>query len=176
VRSLSKTTRPPRRSMKRGVVCAPRTPKTQNNFILVRTGGYWYWRGVGIGRGSLSRSGTDRRLARRVRSHDNSCRRRSLCLWKSRLLEVYASAAGGCFDLIRSRSVASGETPPRFIEIVARAREGEVASADHACTRVGQNLGSASANVITGLGVSRVLISGQSCTAGCLSGSRSRRR
>ncbi len=136
-----------------------RTPKTQNNFILVRAG-----TGIGVGLvlgGEVYRgSGTDRGLLGEfghmtILAGGDPCACGNRGCW-----EVYASAAGAASIYSGAEAFASGETPPRFIEIVARAREGELL-AQTTLSRVGQNLGIGISNVITGLGVSRVVISGR---------------
>jgi len=53
-----------------------------------------------------------------------------------------------------------GEKPPRFVEIVARAENGEL-RVRATLERIGEYLGIGISNVIGGLGVSRVIVSGR---------------
>ncbi|HMJ26553.1 MAG TPA: ROK family protein [Pyrinomonadaceae bacterium] len=135
-----------------------RTPKEQNNFILVRAG-----TGIGVGLvlgGEVYRgTGSDRGLLGEF-GHMTIVAGGDPCVCGNRgCWEVYASAAGaGSLYLSSGPSVA--ETPPPFVEIVARARDGEL-RAQTTLARVGENLGIGISNVITGLGVSRVVISGR---------------
>jgi glucokinase len=135
-----------------------RTPKEQNNFILVRAG-----TGIGVGLvlgGEVYRgTGTDRGLLGEF-GHMTIVAGGHLCACGNRgCWEVYASAAGAA-SLYSSAGTSADETPPRFIEIVARARDGEL-RAQTTLARLGANLGIGISNVITGLGVSRVVISGR---------------
>jgi len=136
-----------------------RTPKEENNFILVRAG-----TGIGVGLvlgGEVYRgTGTDRGLLGEF-GHMTIVAGGHLCACGNRgCWEVYASAAGAALLYLGAGASATGQTPPRFIEIVARARAGEM-RAQNTLERVGENLGIGISNVITGLGVSRVVISGR---------------
>ncbi|HYR75696.1 MAG TPA: ROK family protein [Pyrinomonadaceae bacterium] len=136
-----------------------RTPGTQDNFILVRAG-----TGIGVGLvlgGEVYRgSGTDRGLLGEF-GHMTIVAGGDPCACGNRgCWEVYASAAGAASIYLGSGASARGRTPPRFIEIVARAGEGEL-RAQTTLARIGENLGIGISNVITGLGVSRVVISGR---------------
>jgi glucokinase len=135
-----------------------RTPKEQNNFILVRAG-----TGIGVGLvlgGEVYRgTGSDRGLLGEF-GHMTIVAGGDPCVCGNRgCWEVYASAAGAG-SLYLNAGSSAGETEPRFVEIVARARDGE-SRAQTTLARVGANLGIGISNVITGLGVSRVVISGR---------------
>jgi predicted NBD/HSP70 family sugar kinase/ribosomal protein S25 len=74
--------------------------------------------------------------------------------------ERYASAASASSLYVGDRVQFGGQTPPRYVEIVARAEAGEL-RARRTLERVGEYLGIGIANVITGLGVPRVILSGR---------------
>ncbi|HWS90069.1 MAG TPA: ROK family transcriptional regulator [Pyrinomonadaceae bacterium] len=74
--------------------------------------------------------------------------------------ERYASAPAAAALYVGERMQMGGQTPPRFVEIVARAEGGEL-RAQRTLERVGEYLGIGIANVIMGLGVSRVIVSGR---------------
>jgi len=136
-----------------------RTPSAQNNFILVRAG-----TGIGVGLvlgGEVYRGrGTDRGLLGEF-GHMTIVAGGDPCACGNRgCWEVYASAAGAASIYLGAGASDGDEMPPRFIEIVARAREGEL-RAQTTLARIGENLGIGISNVITGLGVSRVVISGR---------------
>jgi predicted NBD/HSP70 family sugar kinase len=136
-----------------------RTPRAQNNFILVRAG-----TGLGVGLvlgGEVYRgSGSDRGLLGEF-GHMTIVAGGDPCACGNRgCWEVYASAAGATSIYLGSGEAVKAETPPRFVEIVARAREGEL-RAQATLARIGANLGIGIGNVITGLGVSRVVVSGR---------------
>jgi predicted NBD/HSP70 family sugar kinase len=136
-----------------------RAPMEQNNFILVRAG-----TGIGVGLvlgGEVFRgTGTDRGLMGEF-GHMTIVAGGALCACGNRgCWEVYASAAGAASLYLGAGGSATGQTPPRFIEIVQRARTGDL-RAQTTLERVGENLGIGISNVITGLGVSRVVISGR---------------
>jgi predicted NBD/HSP70 family sugar kinase len=74
--------------------------------------------------------------------------------------ERYASAPAASSLYMGERVQLGGQAAPRFVEIVARAEGGEL-RAQRTLERVGEYLGIGIANVITGLGVSRVIVSGR---------------
>ena len=74
--------------------------------------------------------------------------------------EMYASASAASSLYTGDRVQLGGQTAPRFVEIVARAEGGEL-RAQRTLERLGEYLGIGIANVITGLGVSRVIVSGR---------------
>jgi len=74
--------------------------------------------------------------------------------------ERYASAPAAASLYMGERVQLGGQAAPRFVEIVARAEGGEL-RAQRTLERVGEYLGIGIANVITGLGVSRVIVSGR---------------
>jgi predicted NBD/HSP70 family sugar kinase len=74
--------------------------------------------------------------------------------------ERYASAPAAASLYMGERVQLGGQAAPRFVEIVARAEGGEL-RAQRTLERVGEYLGIGIANVMTGLGVSRVIVSGR---------------
>src|SRR5258706_10809218 len=131
----------------------------RNDFILVRAA-----TGIGVGLvlgGEVYRGrGTDRGLLGEF-GHMTIVAGGDLCACGNRgCWEVYASAAGAASIYLGAGASDGHEMPSRFIEIVARAREGEL-RAQTTLARVGENLGIGISNVITGLGVSRVVVSGR---------------
>jgi predicted NBD/HSP70 family sugar kinase len=74
--------------------------------------------------------------------------------------EVYASASAASALYMGDRIQLGSQAAPRFLEIVARAEAGEL-RAQRTLERVGEYLGIGIANVITGLGVTRVIVSGR---------------
>lgn len=74
--------------------------------------------------------------------------------------ERYASASSASALYMGDRVQLGGQPPPRFVEIVARAEGGEL-RARRTLERVGEYLGIGIANVITGLGVPRVIVGGR---------------
>jgi predicted NBD/HSP70 family sugar kinase len=134
-----------------------RARRGRNDFILVRAGS-----GIGVGLvlgGEVYRgTGTDRGLLGEF-GHMTIVAGGKTCACGNRgCWEVYASAASAAS--LYEETCAEGETPPPFVEIVARAEAGEL-RAQATLERVGENLGIGISNVITGLGVSRVVVSGR---------------
>ena len=74
--------------------------------------------------------------------------------------ERYASASSASALYAGERAQIGGQAAPRFVEIVARAEGGEL-RARRTLEHLGEYLGIGIANVITGLGVSRVILSGR---------------
>ena len=74
--------------------------------------------------------------------------------------ERYASAPAAATLYMGERVQLGGQAAPRFVEIVARAEGGEL-RAQRTLERVGEYLGIGIGNVITGLGVTRVIVSGR---------------
>lgn len=74
--------------------------------------------------------------------------------------EKYASAASAASLYTGDRPLRPNETMPRFIEIVAKAENGEI-RAQRTLEKIGENLGIGIANVIMGVGIPRVIISGR---------------
>ena len=74
--------------------------------------------------------------------------------------EMYASASATSALYVGDRVQLGGLPAPRFVEIVGRAEGGEL-RAQRTLERVGEYLGIGIANVITGLGVTRVIVSGR---------------
>ena len=74
--------------------------------------------------------------------------------------EVYASAASAASLYLGEETFTRRGTPPRFVEIVARAEAGEL-RARATLERIGEYLGIGISNVIAGLGISQVVVSGR---------------
>ncbi|HEX8146481.1 MAG TPA: ROK family transcriptional regulator [Pyrinomonadaceae bacterium] len=74
--------------------------------------------------------------------------------------ERYASASAAASLYVGERVQLGGQAAPRFVEIVARAEGGEL-RAQRTLERVGEYLGIGIGNVIMGLGVTRVIVSGR---------------
>ena len=134
---------------------SPRTGR--NDFVLVRAG-----TGIGVGLvmgGEVYRgSGTDSGLLGEF-GHMTIVAGGKRCACGNRgCWEVYASAASAA--VLYSGEKTTVETPPRFVEIVARAEAGEL-QALTTLERIGEYLGIGIGNVITGLGVSQVVVSGR---------------
>jgi predicted NBD/HSP70 family sugar kinase len=74
--------------------------------------------------------------------------------------EMYGSASAASALYVGDRVQLGGQPPPRYVEIVARAEGGEL-RAQRTLERVGEYLGIGIGNVITGLGVPHVIVSGR---------------
>lgn len=74
--------------------------------------------------------------------------------------EKYASAASAASLYTGDRPLRPNETMPRFAEIVSKAENGEI-RAQRTLEKIGEYLGIGIANVIMGVGISRVIISGR---------------
>ncbi len=130
-----------------------------SNFILVRSGtgigvglviGSEVYRGSGSGRGIAGEFG-----------HMTIVARGKPCVCGNRgCWEKYASAAAAASLYLGDRPPSAGETVPRFVEIVSRAEVGDIRS-KKTLERIGDYLGIGIANVIMGIGIPRVIISGR---------------
>jgi predicted NBD/HSP70 family sugar kinase/transcriptional regulator with XRE-family HTH domain len=130
-----------------------------NNFVLVRSGsgigvglvlGGEVYRGAGAGAGLAGEFG-----------HMTIVAGGKPCVCGNRgCWERYASASAAASLYAGERAQFGGASPPRYSEIVARAEAGEV-RAQRTLERVGEYLGIGIANVIVGLGVPRVVVSGR---------------
>ena len=130
-----------------------------SNFILVRSGtgigvglavGGEVYRGTGLGRGVAGEFG-----------HMTIVAGGKPCVCGNRgCWEKYASAAAAASLYLGDRPLRSGETAPRFVEIVARAENGDIRS-QRTLERIGDYLGIGIANVIMGSGIPRVILSGR---------------
>jgi predicted NBD/HSP70 family sugar kinase len=74
--------------------------------------------------------------------------------------ERYASASAASALYMGDRVQLGGQGAPNYVEIVARAEAGEI-RAQRTLTRVGEYLGIGIGNVITGLGIPQVILSGR---------------
>lgn len=130
-----------------------------DDFILVRSGtgigvglvidGEIY-RGTGRGRG---RAGEFGHMTIVAGGKPCACGNRGC--W-----EKYASAASAASLYTGDRAVHANEKLPRFVEIVGRAAGGEI-RAQKTLERIGEYLGIGIANVIMGIGMPHVIISGR---------------
>src|SRR5215203_4829244 len=130
-----------------------------SNFILVRSGtgigvgmviGSEVYRGTGLGRGIAGEFGHMTIVA-----GGKSCVCGNQGCW-----EKYASASSAASLYLGDRPLRPGQIMPRFVEIVAKAENGET-RARRSLEKVGDYLGIGIANVIMGAGVPRVIISGR---------------
>jgi predicted NBD/HSP70 family sugar kinase len=135
------------------------TDGSLNNFVLVRSG-----TGIGVGLvidGEVYR-GTDRSegLAGEF-GHMTIVAGGKPCVCGNRgCWECYASASAASSLYMGDRVQLGQMKAPRYLEIVARAEAGEV-RAQRTLERIGEYLGIGIGNVITGLGVPRVIVSGR---------------
>jgi predicted NBD/HSP70 family sugar kinase len=130
-----------------------------NNFVLVRSGtgigvglvlGGEVYRGTGAGEGIAGEFG-----------HTTIVAGGKPCVCGNRgCWERYASASAATFLYMGDRVQLGGQKAPRYVEIVARAEAGEL-RAQRTLERVGEYLGVGIGNVITGLGVPQVIVSGR---------------
>lgn len=129
------------------------------NFILVRSGtgigvglviGSEVYRGSGVGRGIAGEFGHMTIVA-----GGKSCVCGNRGCW-----EKYASAASAASLYLGDRPLRPNETMPRFVEIVSKAENGEI-RAKKSLEKIGDYLGIGIANVIMGVGIPRVIISGR---------------
>ncbi len=74
--------------------------------------------------------------------------------------EKYASASSAASLYTGDRAAFEGSKMPRFVEIVARAEAGEI-KARRTLEKIGEYLGIGIANVIMGIGVQQVIVSGR---------------
>jgi predicted NBD/HSP70 family sugar kinase len=130
-----------------------------NDFVLVRSG-----TGLGVGlvlggevfRGDAAGEGLAGEFGHTtIVAGGKPCRCGNRGCW-----EVYASASAASSLYVGDRVQLGGQAAPRFVEIVARAEAGEL-RAQRTLERVGEYLGIGIGNVITGLGVTRVIVSGR---------------
>lgn len=129
------------------------------NFILVRSG-----TGIGVGLVLGSEvyrgSGQTRGIAGEF-GHMTIAAGGKQCVCGNRgCWEKYASAAAAASLYLGDRRLRPGETLPRFVEIVAKAENGDNRSR-RTLEQIGDYLGIGIANVIMGIGIPRVIISGR---------------
>lgn len=130
-----------------------------SNFILVRSGtgigvglviGSEVYRGSGIGRGIAGEFG-----------HMTIVAGGKKCVCGNRgCWEKYGSAAAAASLYLGDRPLRHNETLPRFVEIVAKAENGDNRSR-RTLEMIGDYLGIGIANVIMGMGIPRVIVSGR---------------
>ena len=129
------------------------------NFILVRSG-----TGIGVGlviggevyRGTGSGSGIAGEFG-----HMTIVAGGKPCVCGNRgCWEKYASAASAASLYLGDRPPGRGESVPRFVEIVSKADNGDNRSR-RTLEKIGDYLGIGIANVIMGIGIPRVIISGR---------------
>lgn len=130
-----------------------------SNFILVRSG-----TGIGVGlvigsevyRGTGSGSGIAGEFG-----HMTIVAGGKPCVCGNRgCWEKYASAASAASLYLGDRPPGRGESVPRFVEIVSKAENGDNRSR-RTLEKIGDYLGIGIANVIMGIGIPRVIISGR---------------
>lgn len=129
------------------------------NFVLVRSGtgigvglviGSEVYRGSGLGRGVAGEFG-----------HMTVVAGGKQCVCGNRgCWEKYASAASAATLYLGDRPIRPNESLPRFVEIVSKAENGEI-RAQRTLEKIGDYLGIGIANVIMGVGIPRVIISGR---------------
>jgi predicted NBD/HSP70 family sugar kinase len=133
--------------------------KRLDDFVVVRSG-----TGLGVGlviggevfRGDASGEGLAGEFGHMtIVAGGKLCRCGNRGCW-----EMYASASAASSLYVGDRVQLGGQSAPRFVEIVARAEVGEL-RAQRTLERLGEYLGIGIANVITGLGVTRVIVSGR---------------
>lgn len=129
------------------------------NFILVRSG-----TGIGVGLVLGSEvyrgSGQTRGIAGEF-GHMTIVAGGKQCVCGNRgCWEKYASAAAAASLYLGDRRLRPGEALPRFVEIVAKAENGDNRSR-RTLEQIGDYLGIGIANVIMGIGIPRVIISGR---------------
>ncbi|MEP7214003.1 MAG: ROK family transcriptional regulator [Acidobacteriota bacterium] len=132
---------------------------SMTNFILVRSGtgigvglviGGEVYRGTGIGRGMAGEFG-----------HMTIVAGGKPCVCGNRgCWEKYASAASAAWLYLGDRPPARHENIPRFVEIVSKAENGDTRSR-RTLEKIGEYLGIGIANVIMGVGIPRVIVSGR---------------
>ena len=129
------------------------------NFILVRSG-----TGIGVGlviggevyRGTGSGSGIAGEFG-----HMTIVAGGKPCVCGNRgCWEKYASAASAASLYLGDRPPGRGESVPKFVEIVSKAENGDNRSR-RTLEKIGDYLGIGIANVIMGIGIPRVIISGR---------------
>jgi len=129
------------------------------DFVLVRAG-----TGIGVGLvigGEVYRgTGTDGGLLGEfghmtIVAGGKSCACGNRGCW-----ERYASAASAASLYTGERRHARNGTPPRFVDIVARAEAGET-RAQVTLERIGDYLGIGIGNIISGLGIAHIVVSGR---------------
>jgi predicted NBD/HSP70 family sugar kinase len=130
-----------------------------SDFILIRSG-----TGIGVGLVIGSEvyrgSGLTRGLAGEF-GHMTIVAGGKQCVCGNRgCWEKYASAAAAASLYLGDRRLRPGETIPRFVEIVAKAENGDNRSR-RTLEMIGDYLGIGIANVIMGIGIPRVIISGR---------------
>jgi len=130
-----------------------------NNFVLVRSG-----TGIGVGLvigGEVYRgTGTSEGMAGEF-GHMTIVAGGKPCVCGNRgCWERYGSAAAAASLYMGDRVQLGGMKAPRFVEIVERAEAGEM-RAQRTLEKVGEYLGIGIGNVIIGLGLPRIIVSGR---------------
>ena len=126
------------------------------NFILVRSG-----TGIGVGMVIGSQHPSRQRRIAGEFGHMTIVAGGKPCVCGNRgCWEKYASAASAASLYLGDRPPPRGEMVPRFVEIVAKASVGDTRSRK-TLEKIGDYLGIGIANVIMGIGIPRVIISGR---------------
>jgi predicted NBD/HSP70 family sugar kinase len=135
------------------------TDGLENNFVLVRSGtgigvglilGGEVYRGTGKGEGIAGEFGHMTIVA-----GGKACSCGNRGCW-----EKYASASSASALYMGERMKLGGMKAPNYVEIVARAEAGEL-RAQRTLERIGEYLGIGIGNVIMGIGVAHVIVSGR---------------
>ena len=130
-----------------------------SDFILVRSG-----TGIGVGiviGGEVYRGAGSARGVAGEFGHMTIVAGGKRCVCGNRgCWEKYASAASAASLYLGDRPLRPGETLPRFVEIVSKAENGDIRSRK-TLEMIGDYLGIGIANVIMGIGIPRVIISGR---------------
>ncbi|MDQ3816483.1 MAG: ROK family transcriptional regulator [Acidobacteriota bacterium] len=130
-----------------------------NDFVLVRSGtgigvglvlGGEVYRGTGAGKGIAGEFGHMTIVA-----GGKPCACGNRGCW-----EMYASASAASALYMGDRVQLGGHRAPRYVEIVERAEAGEI-RAQRTLERIGEYLGVGIGNLIIGLGVPHVIVSGR---------------
>lgn len=129
------------------------------NFVLVRSG-----TGIGVGlviNGEVHRgTGAARGLAGEF-GHMTIVAGGRPCVCGNRgCWERYGSAASAASLYLGDRPLRPNESLPRFAEIVSKAENGEI-RAQRSLEKIGDYLGIGIANVVLGIGITRVIVSGR---------------
>ncbi|MGH9880447.1 MAG: ROK family protein, partial [Pyrinomonadaceae bacterium] len=130
-----------------------------NDFVLVRSG-----TGIGVGlvlAGEVYRGKGEGQGIAGEFGHMTIVAGGKPCVCGNRgCWEQYASASAASSLYMGDRVQMGWQKAPRFVDIVAKAESGEV-RAQRTLERVGEYLGIGISNVITGLGVPQVIVSGR---------------
>ena len=130
-----------------------------SNFILIRSG-----TGIGVGLvidGEIYRGMEGRQGSAGEFGHMTIMAGGKQCVCGNRgCWEKYASASSAASLYTGDRATFEAGKMPRFVEIVARAESGEI-RAQRTLEKLGEYLGIGISNVIMGIGIQKVIVSGR---------------